>query len=1479
MAIRNTGVRYDLIARDSASRTFATVGRNASSLERGLGKLAKAAGVAGLALAGGIAVGLAESAKKAVEFQAQMTKIQTQAGASAKDVAVLSKSVLELGKTTQQGPQQLSEALYHLKSVGMDNVDAMKALKTASDLAAVGGSNLEATTNALAGAWRTGIKGATSMDEAAKTLNATIGAGNMTMDDMVAALGTGILPTAKTFGLTLSQVGSALALFTDEGVDSASAATRLRMSISLLGAPSGAASKQLAKIGLTGTQLGNAMRSKDGIIGAISLLKDHLDKSGLSATQSAALLSHAFGGGKSSSAILSMVNNLDVLKKKQLQVNDSMGKFGAAVAAQKKTVAAQFALIKSNIEVASIQLGSKLLPVLSTFVVFVNKTAIPAVGTFAHSLMRMVPVDSIKRDFTSLTRGVSDFIDGFSPKSPKRKTITLPSPTIKAAATTIPGYLQRVPTLTVPSPTIKPSTTKIPGYLLAPKPVKSQAQKAGEQLRGLISGGIGDAIKGIDWKTVGSSLGEILGKGIDWLTIHTADIAKKLEKAMGSIDWVNVGKAVGGQALGFGIGFITSMGRELFSASFWAKHWWDVIIASLSFVGVGKLAGPIAKIFEHIPILKMFSPMLRGVEKMAGPLGSAMSKVVKFFGSSLWKGIGRIFPEATAVLERETGLFGTRLGVWALDLKAAGGRAIRGLGNGIKSTFAYPIEKLGEGIGLMLRPFVRAGSWLIRRGGELVSGLGRGIGSAASAIGRFATEHVVNPVKNAFSSAGSWLVGRGSAAVSGLRSGISAGASRIGGWVTDHVISPVRGAFSTAGSWLSSVGGNLLSGLRNGIVTAMKDMGTWLKSNLVDPVVNAVKHFFGIHSPSKVFAGIGGHLVSGLLKGLATSNGLDIAKTVFGDLPSALAGLVSKGLVHIEQLPGKALNALKGLGSKGMKILGQDLTGGGASATSGSNQAIGKQMMLAAGWGPDQWPMLKTLWNNESGWRSNALNPSSGAYGIPQALPAAKMESAGPDWMTNPATQIAWGLGYIQQRYGSPGMALAQWNSRSPHWYAAGGLAPIGQTAWVGEKGPELMQVTSNGTRIYNNRDSMSLAGMLGMQVPGYAAGTVAAGQVASATRRVQQAQAQVDHYRKLEREARSKAAKRRDQTLAEAAQKKLSAAKAELAAAKKLATGSSGISNTLANGFLKTLETSTAAGIASAIKSMNTKLQAAGLGGLVPGNLATSSRLQSLANQRAAAQSRISTAQQYASDQSTSLGDFLSLSNTPSASISSLISRMAARQKQASGFASEVSGLSKRGLDKNLLSQLADAGPGSQLAALLAKATAADIGQLNKLAVSQQKLTVSFGRSMADAMYDSGSQAGRGFLSGLQAQEKAIQAEMNRLAAGMVNTIKKKLGIRSPSTVMRDQIGRQVVLGAAAGVRQYAPHATREVQRMADTMAAVRARSGAVPVAVGGGGQVVHNESHTHYEINARTADFTPQQLEVLQRKAEARQRVGRPR
>lgn len=99
-------------------------------------------------------------------------------------------------------------------------------------------------------------------------------------------------------------------------------------------------------------------------------------------------------------------------------------------------------------------------------------------------------------------------------------------------------------------------------------------------------------------------------------------------------------------------------------------------------------------------------------------------------------------------------------------------------------------------------------------------------------------------------------------------------------------------------------------------------------------------------------------------------------------------------------------------------------TGGNAS----QNKKLGMLLAGMFGWSPsqssEQWQALDAIWTEESGWRTDAQNPSSGAYGIPQALPGNKMRSAGADWHSNPRTQILWGLRYIKQRYGTPKKAL-----------------------------------------------------------------------------------------------------------------------------------------------------------------------------------------------------------------------------------------------------------------------------------------------------------------------------------------------------------------------------------------------------------------------------------------------------------------------
>ncbi|MEV5337907.1 transglycosylase SLT domain-containing protein [Streptomyces sp. NPDC052773] len=91
-------------------------------------------------------------------------------------------------------------------------------------------------------------------------------------------------------------------------------------------------------------------------------------------------------------------------------------------------------------------------------------------------------------------------------------------------------------------------------------------------------------------------------------------------------------------------------------------------------------------------------------------------------------------------------------------------------------------------------------------------------------------------------------------------------------------------------------------------------------------------------------------------------------------------------------------------------------------------QSMARQMVPG-----DQWTCFSNIVDHESDWNYRAVNPSSGAYGLFQALPGSKMASAGADWQTNPATQIKWGLNYMNERYGSPCGAWSFWQAN--HWY------------------------------------------------------------------------------------------------------------------------------------------------------------------------------------------------------------------------------------------------------------------------------------------------------------------------------------------------------------------------------------------------------------------------------------------------------------
>lgn len=124
---------------------------------------------------------------------------------------------------------------------------------------------------------------------------------------------------------------------------------------------------------------------------------------------------------------------------------------------------------------------------------------------------------------------------------------------------------------------------------------------------------------------------------------------------------------------------------------------------------------------------------------------------------------------------------------------------------------------------------------------------------------------------------------------------------------------------------------------------------------------------------------------------------------------------------------------------------GNSNSGGTNAKPTGNHQNWMKQ----AGFKPSEYAAIDYIVNHESSWNPQAVNASSGAYGLPQSLPASKLASAGSDWRTNPITQLKWMRNYVNERYGGANGALAFWKAN--HWYADGGEVDKPTLAWIGE--------------------------------------------------------------------------------------------------------------------------------------------------------------------------------------------------------------------------------------------------------------------------------------------------------------------------------------------------------------------------------------------------------------------------------------------
>jgi len=347
-----------------------------SSLEAAQTKLAAAGKVAAAALAVGIAGVGYESIKMGMAFSQQMELIHTQAGASQAEVDKLKGSVLALAPAVGIGPEELATGLYHIESTGLRGAAAMDVLTQSAKLAKIGMASLDDVTYAMSGVMAIGMSDIHSAADAISFLNATVGMGDMRMSQLTAAIGTGILPAFKTAGLAMVDFSASLATLTDNSVPADEAATRLRMTVALMSAPTLAASDALATIGMTSTQMADDMRKPNGLLVAVEDLKHHLESAGMTAVQQNQVIEHAFGGGRTSGAIMTLLEESDKLKSKYDQLGTAAGRAAAtdeAWARQQKEFSQQWSEFVATLQATGVKIGTWLIPKLQETFAWINK--------------------------------------------------------------------------------------------------------------------------------------------------------------------------------------------------------------------------------------------------------------------------------------------------------------------------------------------------------------------------------------------------------------------------------------------------------------------------------------------------------------------------------------------------------------------------------------------------------------------------------------------------------------------------------------------------------------------------------------------------------------------------------------------------------------------------------------------------------------------------------------------------------------------------------------------------------------------------------------------------------------------------------------------------------------------------------------------------------------------------------------------------
>jgi TP901 family phage tail tape measure protein len=394
-------------AKNLTGPAFTEARAGATAMEASMAKLNKTANAAALGVA---AIGF-EAVKMASKFDSEMTLLVSQAGVAEDQLGGLKKGVLDIAAKVGTDPDSLAEALYHVESnfesMGITSAQALKLTETAAKGAAIGHADLVDVTNALTAAVAAQIPGVEDLDQAMGVLNATVGVGDMKMQDLANAFSSGMVATVKGFGLSIKDVGAALAVFGDNNIRGSLAGNQLRMSVMALGKPISTSEAALKTLGLTQTTLANDMQ-RGGLKLALEDLVGRMNAAGISADRQGQIITDAFGR-KAGAGLNILVGQFERFEGKFKALDEGADNFGKSWERTQQTFAQQTKQLEGSLQALMITLGEKLIPPLQKVTTYLlnHRDAVidvaKAIGVLMVGLTGFAVVSKIALGIKTLT--------------------------------------------------------------------------------------------------------------------------------------------------------------------------------------------------------------------------------------------------------------------------------------------------------------------------------------------------------------------------------------------------------------------------------------------------------------------------------------------------------------------------------------------------------------------------------------------------------------------------------------------------------------------------------------------------------------------------------------------------------------------------------------------------------------------------------------------------------------------------------------------------------------------------------------------------------------------------------------------------------------------------------------------------------------------------------------------------------------------